>query len=205
MHFVIWWTHVLSACLLIALAGGYKPGQFVAAVLNIYCSPVSVKDSAGRYRTELVSEKDAAAGRKGTSCIDELTWKQAMDLDACIRCGRCQDRCPAYLSGLPLSPKKYIQDLKRCLDDHNVIANGEPMTGEIKDYVTGGELWSCTGCAACMEACPSKVDHVQKIIDTRRSFASRGDVPEGLREHWKNIAEKKESVPALIPRRGEQG
>lgn len=191
LHFVIWWTHILGACLLIALAGGYKPGQFAAAVLNIYCSPVSGKDGADRYRAALITEKDAAAGRKGTGCIDDFTWKQTMDLDACIRCGRCQDRCPSYLSGLPLSPKKFIQDLKRCLDDHTVIANGEPMSGEVKDYVTGDELWSCTGCAACMEACPSKVDHVQKFIDTRRSFASRGDVPEGLSAHWKNIAEKK--------------
>jgi ferredoxin len=48
----------------------------------------------------------------GVGKLEEFTKKQIFDADACTRCGRCQDGCPAYLSGKPLSPKKLLQDLK---------------------------------------------------------------------------------------------
>ncbi|MGL4369998.1 MAG: (Fe-S)-binding protein, partial [Spirochaetota bacterium] len=190
VHFILWWGHILLACILIAFAGAYKIGSYTIAMMNIYCAPIRSAGGAAAYPAQLVSEEEIAAGKKGAANIDDLTWKQMMDLSACVRCGRCQDRCPAYLSGLPLSPKKFINDLKFCMDEHNLFANGEPRPGEVKDYVKADELWACTECGACMEFCPAQIDHVQKVIDLRRSFALRADVPESVISLWKNIEQK---------------
>jgi len=109
----------------------------------------------------------------GVSSIHEFTWKQLMDLDACTRCGRCQDFCPAYLTEKPLSPKKFIQDLK----DHfqakgRLHLNGDtPQEGSaplIGDPIEEDVLWACTTCRSCMEHCPVYVEHIDKVIDLRR-------------------------------------
>jgi Fe-S oxidoreductase/nitrate reductase gamma subunit len=112
----------------------------------------------------------------GAAKIEDFTWKQLLDLDACTRCGRCQDHCPAYLTEKPLSPKKVINDLK----DHmharapQVIkakakgADAEevpPLTGSV---IEEDELWTCTTCRSCMEHCPVFIEHVDTIVDMRR-------------------------------------
>ncbi|RIL02775.1 MAG: Fe-S oxidoreductase, partial [Proteobacteria bacterium] len=51
----------------------------------------------------------------GLGTIKDYSWKQLLDLDACTSCGRCQDVCPAYLSGKPLSPKWIILDTRNHL------------------------------------------------------------------------------------------
>jgi len=109
----------------------------------------------------------------GVSSIQEFTWKQLMDLDACTRCGRCQDHCPAYITQKPLSPKKLIQDLK---DHYSAMApallnssateeDSKPLVGSTIDPDV---LWACTTCRSCMEHCPVYVEHIDKIIDMRR-------------------------------------
>jgi Fe-S oxidoreductase len=105
--------------------------------------------------------------------LSEFTWKQLFDTDACTRCGRCQDNCPAYLSEKPLSPKKVIQDLKNHLVSQGKIASqkenpedqGPPIAGSV---ITEDELWACTTCGACQEVCPVFVEVVDKVVDLRR-------------------------------------
>jgi Fe-S oxidoreductase len=202
VHFVVWWGHILSECMLIAFAGSYTIGHFPVLLMNVYSSPVQPEDGSQTWRLSIVNEEDIASGRKGAEIIDDFTWKGLMDLDACIECGRCQDTCPAFLADLPLSPKKMITDLRFCMDEHNLFANGEPRPGEVKDYVSAGELWSCTHCGACMETCPAKIDHVQKVVDMRRSFSSRGDIPAGVCTHWNNVREKGNPSGADESKRG---
>jgi Fe-S oxidoreductase len=185
VHFLAWWGHILSVCVLIAFAGMYKMGRFTAAGINVYCTQPLREDGSDTFAARLSSDSC-----KGAEFIDDFTWKQLMDLDACITCGRCQDSCPAYLSGLPLSPKTLIGELSRCMDEHNRFANGEPANGEIRDYVSSGELWTCTQCGACVECCPSGVDHVRKVMDMRSSLPARGKAPAELHAAWNNLADK---------------
>ncbi len=110
----------------------------------------------------------------GVSAIEHFTWKQLLDLDACTRCGRCQDACPAYFSGKALNPKQVIQDLKNHLNQvypiplvRKPIAARPDMAAEV---ITEEVIWDCTTCRACQQACPVYIEHIDKIIDMRRSL-----------------------------------
>jgi Fe-S oxidoreductase len=113
----------------------------------------------------------------GASKIQDLTWKDLLDLDACTRCGRCQAVCPAYLTGKPLSPKKLIQELKANLVEqgpallrHNGDGEGAEASPLVDGVVSEDELWACTTCAACEEACPVYVEPISKIVAMRRNL-----------------------------------
>jgi Fe-S oxidoreductase/nitrate reductase gamma subunit len=140
--------------------------------------------------------EDEEAESFGVSKIEEFTWKQLMDLDACTRCGRCQDNCPAYLTDKPLSPKKIINDLK----DHMSLrgpqilkakARGNepedfpPLAGSI---IEKDELWACTTCRSCVDHCPVYIEHVDKIIDMRRyQVLMESQFPEELTTAFKGL------------------
>ncbi len=98
--------------------------------------------------------------------IEGFTRSQVFDLDACTRCGRCQDLCPAYNTEKPLSPKQFIQDLK---GEWERIASGVKNEDGIIDKVIQEEtLWSCTACLACQVNCPISIPTFDKNIEMRR-------------------------------------
>jgi len=123
----------------------------------------------------------------GASQIEHFTWKHLLDLDACTKCGRCQDNCPAYLSGKALTPKQLIQDLK----DHLYEAYPYPFVTKpqeerrdmLSDVITEEVIWDCTTCRACMEACPVYIEHIDKIVEMRRNLAlERAAFPESAQQ-----------------------
>ena len=128
----------------------------------------------------------------GVSKIEEFTWKQLMDLDACTKCGRCQDVCPANISGKALSPKKVIQDLKDHLYEvYPVPLLRKPIEDRkdmISEAITEEVVWDCTTCRACMEVCPVYIEHVNKIVDMRRNLAmERSQIPEAAQDALKSL------------------
>ncbi len=123
----------------------------------------------------------------GVAKIEGFTWKQLMDLDACTRCGRCQDNCPAHLSGKTLSPKKLVQDLKQHWFDvgpdffalFRKKREGDARPSMIGDVITHDMIWDCTTCRACQEACPVYIEHINKVIDMRRNLVlDQAEMPE---------------------------
>jgi len=116
-----------------------------------------------------------------------LTWKQLLDGDACTECGRCQDACPATASGLALNPKTIITLISGGL--HSPVANpaalaGRPLAGSL---VSEEELWACTTCGACRQECPVLVEHVDTIVDMRRSLVNDARVGEKLQTALLNL------------------
>ena len=118
--------------------------------------------------------------------LEDFTWKDLLDAEACVRCGRCETVCPAYGSGKPLSPKDLMQALDAHLGErgplvraerHAEAAGGafEPTEEQravldkalVGDVVAPEALWSCTTCGACMEACPALLEHVPKVVGMR--------------------------------------
>ncbi|MFH1031910.1 MAG: heterodisulfide reductase-related iron-sulfur binding cluster [Chloroflexota bacterium] len=128
----------------------------------------------------------------GVSKIENFTWKQLLDLDACTRCGRCQDACPAYFSGKALNPKKVIQDLKTHLYEVYPVPlvkkPAESRKDMISEAITDEVIWDCTTCRACQESCPVYIEHVDKIVDMRRNLAmEQSRFPEDAQETLKSL------------------
>ena len=170
LHHLFWRIHFFLVLGLIAYLPYSKLFHIVSSTLNIFLR-------TGGPKGELLPITDfETAETYGVTTINEFTWKQLLDLDACTRCGRCQDQCPAYLSEKPLSPKKIIQDLKNHLKAEGKILLGgndkeggeHPLTPIIGNAVIADELWSCTSCMACMEQCPVFVEQIPKVADLRR-------------------------------------
>ncbi len=128
----------------------------------------------------------------GVGSIENFTWKQLLDLDACTRCGRCQDACPANFSGKALNPKKVILDLKAHLyETYPVPLVRKPIESRqdmISEVITEEVIWDCTTCRACQEACPVYIEHVDKIVDMRRHLAlERAQFPESAQDALKSL------------------
>ncbi|MDH4217227.1 MAG: heterodisulfide reductase-related iron-sulfur binding cluster [Candidatus Aminicenantes bacterium] len=140
--------------------------------------------------------EDEDAESFGVAKIEEFTWKQLMDLDACTRCGRCQDHCPAFLTEKPLSPKNLILDLKNHLHERGPQVlkakaqktNLDEVPIIISNVIEEDVLWACTTCRNCMEHCPVYVEHVDKIIDMRRyQVLMESKFPEELMEAFRGL------------------
>lgn len=119
--------------------------------------------------------------------IEDLSWKQLMDLDACMACGRCQDACPAYNTGKPLTPKGLIRELRNHMEDKFILGKSEEESTpyeRIEDEV----IWACTTCAACMEKCPARIEHIDKIVEMRRYLTlMEGRIPEEMALALRNM------------------
>ncbi len=171
-HRFFWWLHAVLSLGFIAYIPYSRLIHIITAPANQYLSSLK---PAGHL--EPIADFENAE-TFGVGALEEFTWKQIFDADSCTRCGRCQDGCPAYLSGKPLSPKKLIQDLRdfwltraqatvaaREKGAAEAPAADKALAGEVIDL---HELWACTNCMYCMEHCPVFIEHVPKIIDLRR-------------------------------------
>ncbi|MFC1925306.1 heterodisulfide reductase-related iron-sulfur binding cluster [Chloroflexota bacterium] len=139
---------------------------------HIWLSPLNIFFRSLGPKGAIIPQDLENSETFGVPKIEEFTWKQLLDLDACTRCGRCQDQCPANLSGKALSPKKVIQDLKEHLYEVYpyplVNTPKEPRADMLTEVITEEVIWDCTTCRACQEACPVYIEHIQKMVDMRR-------------------------------------
>ena len=151
--------------------------------LHIFLAPVNVATSRrpralGALATtpdmtmEDVGEEDEVVF--GAGRVEDLSWKQLLDLATCTECGRCQSQCPAWNTGKPLSPKLLIMSLRDNLfseADRIMTRNREAGVERetlVPSVIEPDVLWSCTTCGACVEECPVDIEHIDTIIDMRR-------------------------------------
>ncbi|MBP7156780.1 MAG: (Fe-S)-binding protein, partial [Flavobacteriales bacterium] len=110
--------------------------------------------------------------RFGAKDVFDLTWKNLMDAYSCTECGRCTSECPANLTGKLLSPRKIMMDTRDRMEEVgkviDVKGKWEDDGKSLHSYITDEELWACTTCNACTQACPINIDPVGIIIDMRR-------------------------------------
>jgi len=174
-HYLNWWIHVICAFIFIGLIATDKLGHILISSLNVYFQNLDNENPKTKYTHNVMDPCEfETAECFGCGNIEDFTWKQLMDSDACTRCGRCQDNCPAWLTEKPLSPKKIQIDTKTAMDEKIPLVlkcdDTAPVMSKalIGEYVLEDEIWSCTNCAACMEVCPVQIEHVPKINGMRR-------------------------------------
>ena len=171
LHQFLWWLHLLLGVGFILALPFTKLGHILVAPLNILFRPEGPKGALATMDLE-----DETLETFGVNSVNQFTWRQLMQSDACVRCGRCLMACPTRVTGKPLRPMDLIQNLRdelsktgpaitaaRVSGGNSTMAEDSPL-----EVVSVEGLWSCTTCRYCEEACPVLVEHVDKIVDMRR-------------------------------------
>ena len=188
----VWKVHFLLICGFFAAIPYTRLVHVVASPLNVFFRNLRPRGEASKPNLE-----DETADHFGVSAVEHLGWKDVLDLDACTRCGRCQDGCPAHLTEKPLSPKKAIQDMKRkWLADWGAIlerrASGakaeEGGASLVDEFVGRDAIWACTTCRYCEEHCPVFVEPVSKLLEMRRHLVlTESAPPPEMNQTYKNL------------------
>lgn len=172
LHTALWIAHALVAFVSISSIPFSKFFHAVSVPTNIFFQTLKPAGALAPTR------EDREPGVKEWR---QFSWKQLLDFEACTRCGRCQDVCPAFASGMSLSPRNVIIKLENHLWEK---PNGRNLHG---DVVTSDELWACTTCRACVQVCPAFIDHLSSFVDLRRHLVLEGQVDAQLQDALANL------------------
>lgn len=204
-----WWFHIIGVLLFLNYLPYSKHFHIILAFPNVFYSNLDPKGrldnmEAVKKEVELMfdpsadpyaapAEGDATPERFGAKDVTDLNWKQLMDAYSCTECGRCTQQCPAAQTGKLLSPRKIMMDTRDRLEEvgKNIDKHGaehQDNKSLLGDYIQEEELWACTSCNACVEACPVSINPLSIIMDMRRSLVmEESKVPGELAGMFTNI------------------
>ena len=206
-HTVAWWVHASLALSFVAYIPYSKAMHMLVDGVNLVATD----------RSATLALPTPAPDHPGYQEIPDFTWKELLDLDACTRCGRCHEVCPARAGGAPLSPRDLILDLRQWVDASTggitlldrerrlertgplATADGSRIVGEVIDAAA---LWSCTTCMHCVDVCPVGVEHVPTIVQLRRSLVDEGTMEASLQQALQNLATQGNSLGKSARMRG---
>jgi Fe-S oxidoreductase len=148
-----------------------------------------LRDPLAAQRLPRVPEEEK---RVGAQYITDFSWKQLLNLDACTKCGRCHEACPARATGAPLSPRDVILSLREFANKTLSSADLPPeveldVHGKGPGQVAMETLWACRTCMACVEVCPVAIEHVPVIVQMRRKLVEEGQMDPQLKKTLQTI------------------
>jgi ferredoxin len=205
-----WWFHIIAILGFIVYLTYSKHLHIILAFPNTYYSklkPAGSFDNLASVTREVrlmldpnadpyaAPAADAGAPQRfGAKDVFDLNWVQLMNAYSCTECGRCTSECPANQTGKLLSPRKIMMDTRDRLEEVGKVmdSNGgewkEDGKSLLRDYISEEELWACTSCNACTEACPVNINPLEIIVDLRRYLImEESKSPESITVMFNNI------------------
>ncbi|WP_421901815.1 heterodisulfide reductase-related iron-sulfur binding cluster [Maridesulfovibrio sp.] len=165
LHRVLWWVHAVLAFGFIGLIPYTAMKHMLTASATSFLAEQGPK--AALVPLNLADE---SVETFGAAHVHDFNWKDLLELDSCTQCGRCDEVCPAFNIGIPLSPMGIVGKI-------NEISFNSPQEGII-GLVGNDAIWSCTTCLACEEVCPVSIVHVDRIVEMRRNITlMEGEFP----------------------------
>ena len=208
-----WWFHIVGILAFLIYVPYSKHFHIFLAFPNTWYSnlnPAGQLDNMAAVKKEVdlmmsgdpfaapaepAGEAPTEPARFGAKDVQELTWKQLMEAYSCTECGRCTSVCPANATGKLLSPRKVMMDTRDRVEEVGRAidaAGGSWGQGDGKallgDYISEEELWACTSCQACVDACPVNISPMGIILDMRRSLIMEDSkAPEAITSMFNNV------------------